>query len=109
LVDERSPVIFRAEGPGRVLLKLRTVVANEKNKDGKEQERPSAVGAILKDQEIILTARVELVKDPGERFVEGKDKRWPSKPRLYIVHLGPGDHTVTIRYSEGAPLLVSAR
>jgi hypothetical protein len=101
LVDAQSPVIFRAEGPGRVLLKLRTIVQEDKDKD--------AVAAILKDQEIILTARVEPEKDPSVALVEGRGKRSPSKPRMYIVRLEPGEHTVTIRYSEGRPLLVSAR
>jgi hypothetical protein len=100
VVDERSPAIFRVPGPARLLLKLRTFI-------GKEPK--DAVAAILRDGEIILTARVEPVEDEEVRFVDAPKGQAPSQVRAYVVQLGAGEHTVIIRFSEGAPLVANAQ
>jgi hypothetical protein len=98
VVDEQRPVIFKVEGPGRVVLKLRTFL---------EATNREAVGVVLRDGTIVLTARVPGVRDPAVKLVEGEKKR-ATKARNFVVRLGPGEHTVSVRYSEGPALLVFA-
>ncbi|MCK6547917.1 hypothetical protein L6R52_18845, partial [Myxococcota bacterium] len=97
VADERRPLIVRADGPGRVVLKVRTIVT--------PGAKP-AVGAISTDDRIVLTARVDAVRDPGAILVEGQGKS-VSRARLYVVRIGEGEHTVAVRWSEGSALLVS--
>lgn len=97
IADERRPLIVRADGPGRVVLKVRMIVA---------PGAKSAVGAITSDDRIVLTARIDPVRDPGAILVEGQG-RGVSRARLYVVRIGPGEHTIAVRWSEGAALLVA--
>jgi hypothetical protein len=97
IADERHPVVLRVEGPGRVILRLRSIPG---------EPPKEAVAAVLNDQRIVLTARVEPVADTEVKLVEGGGKQ-VTKARIYLVRIPRGEHTVTVRYSEGGPLLVS--
>lgn len=121
VVDPEHPGIFRAEGPAHVVLRVRTF-ASEARREPSEDPSPGgaegpggtapredarpAVAAILSDGRIVLTARVEPVRDPSARLVEDRG-RSVSPARVYVVRIGPGLHTVTIRHSEGPALLVA--
>lgn len=97
VVDETRPVIFKVEGPGRLVLKLRTLL-DATNREG--------VAAVLRDGTIVLTARIPAVRDPEVKIVEGGKRT--TKARTFMVVLDSGEHTVAIRYSEGPAVLVFA-
>lgn len=97
VVDETRPVIFKVEGPGRLVLKLRTLL-DATNREG--------VAAVLRDGTIVLTARIPAVRDPEVKVVEGGKRT--TKARTFLVVLDEGEHTVAIRYSEGPAVLVYA-
>lgn len=100
LADARQPAVFAVEGPGRVLLELRTLA----NKDA-----PPAVAAVLLGERVVLTARVEALVDKDARIADAAIPSPPSKLSLYLVKVGEGSHRLTVRYSEGGLLLVAAR
>jgi hypothetical protein len=98
LAEDRRPVILEVDGPGRVLLSLRTFAS---------EEAEPAVTVVLLDERIILTARVEPKVDEGANFPDPPKR--PSKVHFYLVRVPVGVHRVTIRYSGGPPTLVAAR
>jgi hypothetical protein len=98
LAEDRRPVIFEVQGPGRVLLTLRTFA------EGAEP----AVSVALLDERIVLTAKVEPKVDESAKFPD-EQKRVPSKVGLYLVRVPHGAHRVTVRYSSGGPTLVAGR
>lgn len=99
VVEDRSPVVFGVEGPGRVLLSLRTYT-----------RKPStpAVSVVLLDDAIVMTAKVAPKEDEEAKFADVANAA-PSKVRFYLVRVPPGSHSVVVRYSGGGPTLVSAR
>jgi hypothetical protein len=98
LAEDRKPVIFDVQGPGRVLLTLRTFA------EGAEP----AVSVVLLDERIILTAKVEPKVDETAKFPDAP-ARLPTKVRFYLVRIPHGAHRVSVRYSGGGPTLVAAR
>jgi hypothetical protein len=95
LADPEHPAIWKATGPARLLLKVRTYAGGD-----------AAVGAILVDDRIVLTARVEAELDPDARATGESDPI--SVRHVYLVKVPAGVSRVTVRYSEGQSLLVSA-
>jgi hypothetical protein len=98
LAEDRRPVVLRVDGPGRVLLSLRTFA-----REGAEP----AVAVVLLDDRIVLTSRVDPKVDESAKFPDQQEA--PSKVRFYLVRVPSGSHEVTIRYSGGAPTLAAAR
>jgi hypothetical protein len=99
VVEEQRPVIFKVDGPGRLVLKLRSFL---------EATKRESIGVVLRDDTIVLTARVPGVRDPDVKLVEGGKKR-ATKARTYVVRVERGEHTISVRFSEGPSLLVYAR
>lgn len=95
LADPEHPAVWKATGPARLLLKVRTYAGGD-----------PAVGAILVDDRIVLTARVEAELDPEARATGESDPI--SVRHVYLVKVPAGVSRVTLRYSEGQSLLVSA-
>lgn len=99
VVEDRRPVVFQVDGPGRVLLSLRTYA---------KKSAPPAVSVVLLDDKIVMTGRVAAKEDDEARFVDVAG-HLPSKVRFYLVRVPPGVHRVVVRYSGGGATLVSAR
>ncbi len=99
LAEDRRPVVLDVDGPGRVLLTLRTFGADRGD---------DAVSVVLLDDRIVLTARVAPKLDESAKFPD-EHAQVPSKVGFFLVRVPRGAHRVTVRYSGGPPTLVAAR
>lgn len=98
IVDPRHPAIYRVEGPGRVLFRVRTLP---------KAEPVDAIAAVLEDEQVTLTMRVPATPDPRARLSDGGSA--PSMAKLFLLEVGAGGARITVRHSEGPALLVAAR
>jgi len=98
VVDARHPGLYRVEGPGRVLLKLRTL---------SKVDSSAAEGSVLNGDEIVMAVQVPSTADTEAQLSDGGGRAALAK--LYLLTVGPGVHRVTVRHDEGPALLVSAR
>jgi hypothetical protein len=98
VVDDGHPAQFTVTAPGRVLLRLRTLG---------RPEPVDAVAAVLLDDQVVLTARVESAVDDLAELADGGGR--PSGVRLFLLKVDQAPARFTVRFSEGPPILVSAR
>lgn len=92
LVDPEHPAVWKATGPAKLLLKIRTYADGD-----------PAVAAILVDDRIVLTARVDAETDLEARVTGEADPI--SRAHVYLVKIPAGLSRVTVRYSEGQSML----
>lgn len=98
LVDETHPALFRVEGPGRVLLRLRTLA---------KVQTIVTRAEVFKGHEPLMTMEVPCTADPEARLSDGGGS--VALAKLYLLEVSEGLHTLTVRHTEGPALLVSAR
>lgn len=100
VVRPRRPAVFRVDGPGRVLIAIRSFVEGENDEE--------SIAAILEGQRVVSTARIRPLLDERAALADDGARRI-SQIALYLVQVGPGTTRVSVRHSSGADLLVAAR
>ncbi len=97
-VDAGHPAIYRVQGPGRVLLTVRTL---------SRVEPTFAVASVLDGNEVLMTLQVPATEDKQANLTDGGAR--PSLAKVYLLRVEQGLHRITVRHSQGPVMLVSAR